>query len=247
MPGIEVSLAGAFLAGLISFATPCVLPIVPSFLAYLGGTTAAELAARGAAAAPVRRRLVGATLAFVLGFATVFVALGLTASWIGKAMAQHYDALRWVAGGLLVALGLHFLGAFRIGLLYRDARVHPAGRPAGLIGAYAVGLAFAFGWSPCVGPVLAGVLMVAGAEARAGEGAALLGAYALGMGLPFLLAAAAAPSALGLVRRLSRHLGLIEKLAGVLLIATGIAFVAGIVPDIAAWMLRVFPAFQRMG
>lgn len=246
MSGVEVSLAGAFLAGLISFATPCVLPIVPSYLCYLGGMTAAELES-GRAPAATRRGLVAASIAFVLGFATVFVALGLTASWIGQALARHYDALRWVAGGILIVLGLHFLGVFRVGLLFRDARVHVAGRPAGLVGAYVVGLAFAFGWSPCVGPVLAGVLMVAGAQGRAGEGALMLGVYAAGMGLPFVLAAVAAPAVLGWMRRFRRHLGTMEKIAGALLIATGVAFVAGIVPDIATWMLEQIPAFQRLG
>jgi cytochrome c-type biogenesis protein len=187
------------------------------------------------------------SVAFVLGFATVFVALGASASLIGKAVTAHFDTLGMIAGAVILVLGLHFLGVFRIGLLFREARFQAVRKPAGFLGAYLVGLAFAFGWTPCVGPVLAAILMVAGVEGSAGRGALLLGVYAFGIGIPFLLAALFADHFVRLLARLRHHMNLVEKLIGSALVLTGVLFLTGTMPLIAGWLLQTFPAFSSIG
>ncbi len=233
---------GAFLAGLASFFSPCVLPIVPAYLCFLTGVSIEELTVTGARAPGARRRIVLTAMVFALGFATVFVVLGATASTIGQAVSRHFEMLRWVAGAVILVMGLHFLGLIRIPLLFRQARVEVERRPATLAGAYIVGLAFGFGWTPCVGPVLATILFIAGTEDSAVEGAALLGTYALGMGLPFVLAAGFAGAFMGLMRRARSHLGTIEKVMGAALVATGILFIGNFIPDVADWLIHYVPA-----
>ena len=242
----DVTTGGAFLAGLISFVSPCVLPIVPPYLAYLAGLSFEEFQndARGSAAT---RRLVFTAIAFVLGFTTVFIALGTTASIIGQSVARYFDTLSIIAGAVILVMGLHFLGVFRIALLYRDTRVQVSRRPAGVVGAYVMGLAFAFGWTPCVGPVLAAILFVAGAEATAGRGALLLAVYSLGIGLPFLLAAVFATRFLGWAARFRRHLHKVEMAMGAILVLTGILFMTGQMAAIANWLLETFPVFETIG
>jgi cytochrome c-type biogenesis protein len=218
---LDVSVGAALLAGLLSFVSPCVLPIVPPYLAWLAGVSFDELRDE-APGAEQRRRVIIAAFAFVLGFATVFIALGATASVIGKTIAQYFDTLAIVAGVLIIIMGLHFLGVFRIGMLYREARVQVDRKPAGPLGAYVIGLAFAFGWTPCVGPVLAAILFIAGSEGTALRGAALLGAYSLGIGIPFLLAAIFASRFLGWAARFKKHMRKVEMAMGGLLVLTGI-------------------------
>jgi cytochrome c-type biogenesis protein len=241
MSGLEVSFGGAFLAGLLSFLSPCILPLVPPYLCFLGGVSLQQLEDGGEADRAAMRRVVLAAVVFVLGFATVFVAFGATASYLGQVLAENFEVLSWIAGALIILLGLHFLGVFRIALLYREARFHIERKPAGLIGAYVIGLAFAFGWTPCVGPVLAGVLMVAGAEDSAFQGAGLLAAYAGGIGVPFIAAAFFAPLFMRLMTRFRRYQGWIERILGALLVLTGILFITGGVNDIGNWLLITFP------
>lgn len=246
MTGMEVGVLGAVGAGLLSFLSPCVLPLVPAYLAFLGGVSlhdAADAPEPGA----VLRRIFVAAFAFVLGFATVFVAMGATASALSGLIIDHIHILGPVAGVIIIVFGLHFLGVFRILLLYREARFHPERKPAGLLGAYVIGLAFAFGWTPCVGPVLAAILMVAGSEDSIAAGAGLLGAYAAGLGLPFLAAALAVKPFLAFMQRFRRHLGTVEKAMGGLLVVTGVLFITGSVSDIAYWLLETFPALGRIG
>jgi cytochrome c-type biogenesis protein len=247
MPEFDVSYLGAAVAGLLSFLTPCVLPLVPPYLCFLGGVTLEELGERQAAGDPVARRVVVAAVFFVLGFATVFVALGATASAVGALVTRHFDLLAQIAGGLIILLGLHFLGVLRIGLLFREARFHPARRPAGLAGAYLIGLAFAFGWTPCVGPVLATILLVAGSADSAVYGASLLGAYAAGLGVPFVAAAFAARAFGAFMARFRRHVGLVEKILGGLLVGTGILFMTGSMAELSYWLLEAFPGLSRWG
>ncbi|HEY0837476.1 MAG TPA: cytochrome c biogenesis protein CcdA [Azospirillum sp.] len=249
MGGMDVSYLGAFGAGLLSFLSPCVLPLVPPYLCFLGGVSLDELTAESDAArkSQVGRRVFVAAFAFVLGFATVFITLGATASFAGQWLARHIDVLAQAAGVVIIVLGLHFLGAFRIGLLYREARVQVATRPAGIIGAYIIGLAFAFGWTPCVGPVLAAILFVAGSSDRAWDGASLLGTYAAGLGIPFLLAALGTKPFLTFSRRFRRHLGMVEKAAGALLVGTGVLFLTGSMADVANWLLETMPALGGLG
>lgn len=243
---LDVTFGGALLAGLLSFVSPCVLPIVPPYLAWLAGVSFEELKAE--ASDPVRRRrVILSAVAFVLGFTTVFVALGATASVIGRTIAQYFDTLAIVAGIVLIVMGLHFLGVFRLGLLYREARISVDRRPAGLVGAYVVGLAFAFGWTPCVGPVLAAILFVAGGEGTAGQGALLLAAYSLGIGIPFILAGVFASRFLAWAARFKAHMHKVEMAMGALLVVTGILFITGQMSAIALWLLDTFPVFQSIG
>lgn len=243
---LDVSLGGALVAGLLSFVSPCILPIVPPYLAWLAGVGFEELSGE----APTRahkRRIVFSAIAFVLGFATVFMALGATANVVGQVVAQYFDILSMIAGAVIIVMGLHFLGVFRLALLYRQARVEVARKPAGLLGAYVVGLAFAFGWTPCVGPVLAAILFVAGSQETALRGTMLLGAYSVGIGVPFVLAAAFASQFLGWAARFRRHMHKVEMAMGALLVLTGILFVTRQMSTISYWLLETFPVFQSIG
>ncbi len=233
----DITLGGAFVAGLLSFLSPCVLPIVPPSLAFIAGVSFQEIEKDGKASMRVLR----AAIFFVLGFTTVFVALGLSASAIGQFLRDYRDQVAFVAGLLIIALGLHFLGVFRIALLYREARVQPRGRPLGVIGAYVAGLAFAFGWTPCVGPVLSSILFIAGGQDTVWQGGVLLLAYALGIGLPFIIAAAFLERFQGFMQRFRKHLGLMEKIIGVFLIATGVLIMSGKMNEIGFWIQETFP------
>jgi cytochrome c-type biogenesis protein len=242
---LDVTAGGAFVAGLLSFASPCVLPLVPPYLAYMGGVSIEQL--RDAGSARARSRVLLVALCFVAGFSAVFVALGATASWIGEAISAHLGILGYVAGALIALMGLHFLHVIRIPLLERTARVSVAEKPAGLIGAFVIGLAFGFGWSPCVGPVLAAILLMAGAADSAGEGARLLFVYSLGIGLPFLVAAGFAGAFIRWSARFRTRLDWIEKAMGTFLILAGVLIFTGQTPTIAFWLIEVFPALGKIG
>ena len=226
------------------------LPIVPATLCFLGGTTFDRLAA-DAVPADIARRVVVASIAFVFGFATVFVALGATASALGQIVSDYKEPLAQVAGIVIVIFGLHFMGVFRIGVLNIERRFHFQGRiqgkAGGLAAAYVVGLAFAFGWTPCVGPVLAAILTLAASGPSTGHGVALLGAYAAGIGAPFVAAALAVGPFLRWTKGIKRHLRAIEVATGVLLIATGGAIFFGQMAHLAQWFLEAFPALGRLG
>ncbi|MDB5580604.1 MAG: Cytochrome biosis protein [Bradyrhizobium sp.] len=242
---LDVNAGGAFVAGLLSFASPCVLPLVPPYLAYMGGVSVEQLREPGGA--PHRLRVLLVALCFVAGFTTVFVALGATASWIGQVVNAHLGILGYVAGTLIALMGLHFLHVIRIPFMDRTARVGVAAQPAGLPGAYVIGLAFGFGWSPCVGPVLTAILLMAGAADSAGEGARLLLVYSLGIGLPFLVAAFFAGAFMRWSARFRSHLDLVEKAMGLLLVVAGILIFTGQMPTIANWLIEAFPALGRIG
>lgn len=247
MTGVEISYAGALLAGLLSFLSPCVLPLVPPYLCFIGGVSFEQLTHDQEADAALKRRVLLAAVVFVLGFSVIFVAFGATASVIGQVLARHADLLAKIAGGIIILLGLHFLGLFKISLLQREARFHPERKPAGLIGAFVIGMAFAFGWTPCVGPALAAILFVASSDDQVLYGASLLLVYALGIGIPFILAAAAIGPFMTFMQRFRRHLGRIEQVMGGLLVLTGILFITGSMSEIAYWILEAFPALGRIG
>lgn len=247
MSGLDVGLGAAFVAGLFSFLSPCVLPLIPPYLCFLGGVTFEELQNDAVPHSAAGRRVFIAALAFVLGFATVFVALGVTASIVGQVLVDNLAILTPIAGGIVILLGLHFLGVFRIRILNRDIRFQSARRPAGIAGAYAVGLAFAFGWTPCVGPVLAAILFLAAGDTSQGRGAALLAVYSAGIGLPFLAASLAVRPFLVFLERFRRHLRRIEQAMGALLVATGVLFITGTINDIANLILGIFPGLGRIG
>ena len=236
---------GVALAGLVSFLSPCVLPLVPPYLGYLSGASL-EAMSHGAAGA-ADRGVVRAALLFVLGFTTVFVALGAGASVLGQWVQLHKGQLSLVAGIVIIGFGAHFLGVLRVPLLYRQARFRlPTSPGANLAGAYLMGLAFAFGWTPCIGPVLATVLAVAANEASLGAGVRLLFVYSLGLGIPFVLAAAALGPFLALLQRMRRHLRHVEMVMGALLIATGVLMLTGSLNWLGQWLIENVPALTRI-
>ncbi len=241
----DVTLPAAFAAGLVSFVSPCVLPLVPPYLCYLGGTTLDELAGEEPVKTAGRRVFAGAVL-FVLGFSLVFVALGAGASAIGDLLRAHMDTLSIIAGLAIVVMGLNFLGVFRIALLHRTARAHVRA-PSGVWGAFVMGLAFAFGWTPCLGPVLGAILAVAGSEATLARGAGLLAVYSAGLGVPFLLAAVAGRPFLNSLSHMRKLLPVMEKVMGALLVITGIAFLSGGIAQASFWLLETFPALSTIG
>ncbi len=244
---MEVTYFGALIAGLVSFLSPCVLPLVPPYLCFLGGTTMEELSGEEAIPEGVYSRVVLSAVFFVLGFTTVFISLGATATVLGQLVAENLATLAKIAGVVIILLGLHFLGFFRISFLDREARYHAETRPTGLLGAYLIGLAFAFGWTPCIGPVLAAILFVAASEETIWQGIGLLAVYSLGLGIPFVAAALAIRPFLGFLQRFRRHLGTVERVMGGLLVVTGILFVTGSMSTIAYWMLEMFPGFGTIG
>ncbi|MBO6603552.1 MULTISPECIES: cytochrome c biogenesis CcdA family protein [Paracoccaceae] len=233
----------ALTAGVLSFLSPCVLPIVPPYLAYMGGISMNEMAAAGAA----RRKAVVAALFFVLGLSTVFLFLGFTASIFGQFFLQNQILLAQISGAVIIVFGLHFLGIFRIPILDREARMDAGDRGGSTFGAYVLGLAFAFGWTPCIGPQLGAILSIAATESSVERGTALLGVYAVGLGLPFLLAAAFIERAMGLMTRLKRHMKTIERIMGLLLVGVGVALMTGAFSAFAFWLLETFPALGLLG
>jgi cytochrome c-type biogenesis protein len=242
---MNVTVAAALLAGMLSFLSPCVLPLVPPYLVYLTGTSIERLA-DVEPQARVKRETIIAALLFVLGFSTVFVALGAGASAIGGLLRAYSGELAIVAGIAIIVMGLHFLGLTPIAWLMREKRMEMA-KPIGLWGAYAMGLAFALGWTPCIGPILAAILAVAASEETVVKGAGMLAVYSLGLGVPFLLAALAVGPFAAFLTRFKAHLGLVEKAMGGLLVLTGIAFLTGTVSEFSYWLLDAFPALSKIG
>jgi cytochrome c-type biogenesis protein len=247
MDPFQISYPGALLAGLLSFASPCVLPLVPAYLSFLSGASFEQLTEGDAADKGLQRRVFIAALAFVLGFGTVFVIFGATATALSKAVAENLDILSKIAGVVIAVFGLHYMGVFRIGFLNYERRCHIEKKPSGFIGAYVLGLAFAFGWTPCVGPVLASILLVAASGDTIWYGTGLLAAYAIGIGAPFLVAALFVKPFMAFMARFRKHIRKVEIAIGLLLLITGIAIFTGSLADVGQWMLETFPAFGRVG
>lgn len=255
---IDVSYISAIGAGALSFLSPCVLPLVPPYLCYMAGVSMDDfrrdpsLIKQGdgtavvAATAP-RLALMTASVAFVLGFSTVFTALGAGASTIGGLLRMWQQELAMVAGVLIILMGLNFLGILRIPLLSREARFQPGGKPASAAAAYVMGLAFAFGWTPCIGPVLGPILTLAGGSATVSDGALLLAAYSLGLGIPFLLAALFSGAFMRFLQRFRLHLGKVERIMGVLLVIAGVLFLTGGIQAASFWLLETFPVLGTLG
>ncbi|MFV0474329.1 MAG: cytochrome c biogenesis CcdA family protein [Pikeienuella sp.] len=217
-----LEIATAFAGGLLSFLSPCVLPLAPPYLAYIGGTTLDQLTEDEAVDDALARRVLISSIFFVLGLATVFVTLGATASALGQLLLQNKILFGRIAGGVIILMGLHFLGVLRIPFLYREARID-AGKAAGsYAGAYVIGLAFAFGWTPCIGPILGTILVLAGQEETIGRGMAMLAVYAAGLGAPFILAAFFVRPFMRWMRGFRKHMGLVEKAMGLLLVVVGL-------------------------
>jgi len=243
--GFDIGIGGAFIAGLASFLTPCILPIVPFYLCYIAGVSMNELEEQESDGA-ARRKVVLSAILFSAGVITVFVGLGASASVFGQQLREYFDILRYVAAAVIAAMGLHFLGWVKIPLLYRQARMDVAA-PAGMIGPYLVGLAFAFGWTPCVGPVLAMILFSAGAAETVQQGAFLLFGYGLGMTLPFVLAGFFFGPFMTWMKSVRRYVGIVEKGIGATLLVFAVLIGTNTVGVIAQWMIDTFPVFGTIG
>ena len=233
----------ALLAGVISFLSPCVLPIVPPYLAYMSGVSLNDMSSEAAG----RRRAIIAALFFVMGLSTVFLILGFTASAFGAFFLQNQILFSQISGIVVIIFGIHFLGIYRISFLDREARMDAGDKGGSSFGAYVLGLAFAFGWTPCIGPQLGAILSLAAGEASVARGTLLLGIYALGLGIPFLLAAMFMTRAVGVMNRLKRHMKAIERGMGVLLLIVGIAMLTGAFSTFSFWLLEIFPALGNLG
>jgi len=244
---LEISLAGALAAGLLSFFTPCVLPMVPFYLSYMGGLSMAELREDGAIAPGAQRRLLLSSVFFALGVTSVFMLLGMGATAMGRMFGQYLDTLAYVAAAVLVVFGLHFLGVIRVPLLYREARLESSAEPSTALGAYLMGLAFGFGWTPCVGPALAAILMIASGMGDIWRGALLLFVYGVGMTAPFIVAAFFARPFLAWVQRHRAAFAWVEKGMGAMLIIFAILIATGGVSLIADAMIRWVPWFTSIG
>lgn len=241
----EVAFFSALFAGFISFISPCVLPLVPPYMCYMAGSSISQLSEEVTQDNKLRAKILVNSILFVFGFATVFIALGAGASTISQLLRAHMDTLAVIAGIVIIVMGLHFLGIFKIGFLYREARFQSSG--TGYLGSYIMGLAFAFGWTPCIGPVLGVILGVAATMDTVGQGAMLLAVYSAGLGIPFILAALFVKPFLSWLAKFKKNLGMVEKLMGGLLVLTGILFVTGGMQTLSWWMLEMFPSLATIG
>lgn len=242
LPAMVIALS----AGLLSFLSPCVLPIVPPYLAYMSGVSMGNLTT-DTPTAEARKKAILTALFFVMGLSTVFLFLGFTASAFGKFFLQNQVLFGRIAGVVIIVFGLHFIGIFRIGILDREARLDAGDQGGSALGAYLLGLAFAFGWTPCIGPQLGAILTLAASEASVARGTALLGVYAAGLGIPFLLAAVFLNRAMGVMNRMKRHMGTIEKAMGALLLIVGVAMLTGAFSAFSFWLLETFPGLAKLG
>jgi cytochrome c-type biogenesis protein len=248
----NVTLLAAFGAGLLSFISPCVLPLIPGYLSYISGLSLDEMrgtpAAGGVAVAVARptgttRQVVLSSLAFIVGFSLVFISLGAAASAIGQFLTREQALFNRIAGAVIVIFGLHTMGVLRIEWLYQEKRVHTSKKPTGFIGAGLVGIAFAFGWTPCIGPILAGILALAGSQETVGQGVRLLAVYSLGLGVPFLATALMIDRFFSAMGRIRRYYHTIEIVSGVLLVVIGLLIFTNRFTVIAKWLTPYLPVY----
>jgi len=247
MSGFDMSYAGALGGGILSFVSPCVLPLVPAYLCFLSGTSLEQLSGEEPTEGGAARRVVISALSFICGFSTVFVALGASASAISGLLLEHKLILGQIAGGIIIIFGLHVMGLLRLPFLNREVRLHLRNRSASLLGAYVLGLAFAFGWTPCIGPILATVLSVAARGDSLWYGTSLLTAYAAGLGIPFLLAAFLAAPFLRWMKRMLKYMRQIEISTGGILILTGILFLLNSFELLGFMLIEIFPILGTIG
>jgi len=241
----SVSFVGSFVAGLLSFVSPCVLPIVPGYLSFISGVNVAQL--KGETPAGLTRRVAITSVAFVLGFSTVFVALGAAATLVGYYLQHYKRTLGMVGGVVIIILGLHTAGILPIKWLLYEKRADVKTRPLGLVGAYVVGLAFAFGWTPCIGPILGAILVYASQQETVAQGVLLLVAYSLGLGIPFILSGLAVNGFFAAFGRLRRHMRIVEYVAGALLVGVGLLLVTNRLTVLAVYFSKLFPSLTKIG
>jgi cytochrome c-type biogenesis protein len=247
MAALDISFAGAAGAGALSFLSPCVLPLVPAYLCFISGASLEQLTREDEGRRDMMARLFISAVAFVLGFSTVFVSLGATASAVSHILLSYKHILGPIAGVIIAVLGLHYMGVFRIAFLNYEARLHLDSKPMGVIGAYIAGLAFAFGWTPCIGPVLSTILTVASSRDSLAYGTSLLAVYALGLGVPFLIAALAAKPFIDWMRRFRRHLRKVEIGIGSLLVLVGLLFITSTFETMSYLLIEWVPALGAIG
>ena len=237
-----MTLIAAFAAGFLSFVSPCVLPLIPGYVSFVSGVSLEDM--RGdAAVTSARRHVLITSLFFVLGFSLVFVALGATASVVGRFLFEKQPILAKIAGVLLVIFGLHTMGVFRIGFLESEKRIQANRKPAGALGAVLVGIAFAFGWSPCIGPILGGILALAASKETVWEGVELLAVYSVGLGIPFLLTSIAINQFFAVSKRIRKHYHTIELVSGGLLVAIGVLIFTNQFTIIVRYLQPYLPSY----
>jgi len=227
-------IAVAFAAGLVSFLSPCVLPLVPGYISIISGSSLDQLKARQKDASLLRTVLANSVM-FIVGFSITFILLGASATWIGQVLVSRMQLLGRIAGLILIVFGIHLLGIVKINALYQDKRFHNVQKPRGVVGALVLGLAFAFGWTPCIGPILAGILTIASTKQTVTEGMFLLGVYSAGLGIPFLLTSLALNQFLSFYSRFKKHFHAVEMVSGALVIAVGVLMVTGSLTRLASW------------
>lgn len=239
--GENVTLIAAFGAGFLSFISPCVLPLIPGYLSFVSGVSLEEMRDESAVAA--RRQVVVTSLAFVLGFSLVFIALGASASAVGKFLFRNSSILGKVAGVLVIIFGLHTMGVFRLPFLETEKRLQAGSKPKTLMGAVMVGMAFGFGWTPCIGPILSGILVLAGSRETIWEGVVMLAVYSLGLGIPFLLTSLAINKFFAASSRIRRHYHAIEVASGALLVGIGVLLFTDQMTVIVRYLTPYLPTF----
>lgn len=240
----DVSFLAAFGAGVLSFISPCVLPLVPGYISFVSGVSFDQMQSADAASrAATRRQMLITSLAFVLGFSLVFICLGASATAIGHLLRHQKTILERIAGVVIVIFGLHLSGIFRIKWLDKDTRVQTSGRPASPIGAFLVGLAFAFGWTPCIGPILGGILAIAGSKNSVGEGVGLLAVYSAGLGIPFLVTSLAIDRFFVASKRIRKYYKPIEIASGALLVVLGVLIFTNRFTVLSNYFSKFLPTF----
>ena len=240
----SVSLFAAFVAGIISFISPCVLPLVPMYISFISGLSLEEMKSR-TDRKRILKRVTISSLLFVLGFSIVFIGLGATATFAGKFLEAKLSLLSKVAGAVIIIFGLHIAGLFKIRYLNYEKRLHFSSRPAGSLGPFLVGLAFAFGWTPCIGPILGAILIYSGSQETAWQGILLLSVYSLGLGIPFLLTGISVNAFLSLLKRIQRYYRAIEVFVGASLVIMGILFITGSFTILSGYLVRWFPWLSK--
>ncbi|MRR35650.1 cytochrome c biogenesis protein CcdA [bacterium] len=239
MDSSNVSFFGAFIAGLLSFLSPCVLPLIPSFITYITGLSFADLQAEHPSH-KVRQQTIVHTLLFIAGFTTVFVLLGASATFIGGVLQEHMNTIRKGGGVLIIIFGIHGTGLVPIPLLLGEKRVTVHRKPAGYLGSFVVGLAFAAGWTPCIGPILASILMVAATEETVSQGVLLLLTYSMGLAIPFFLSSLAMHQFLVVFNRFKKHIRIFEIITGVFLIIVGIMIFSNYLSILSQFSMKWF-------
>jgi len=242
----SVNIFSAFVFGLLSFASPCVLPIVPGYLSFISGISLDELQ-NAENRAKARRRVVGNSLFFVFGFSVIFIALGASATAVGKFLQEQLHIFSKVAGVIIVVFGLHMMGLLKIGFLNYEKRFHSQSKPLGLLGSFVVGLAFAFGWTPCIGPILAGILAIAAQQETVGQGVVLLSSYSAGLGIPFLLTGMSVTAFYNVFNKIKRYFRTMEIIGGALLVVVGVLVFTNSLTILSGYLLKWFPFLNELG